>query len=67
MLCYIVLFCDLFIQMLVNSSFLRLLYSTNFFLVQFSEGSSVWLQFPVAGLQVPLSDLSFKLVIEFFA
>ena len=27
--------------------------------------SSVWLQFLVAGLQVPLSDLSFNLVIEF--
>ena len=36
------------------------------FLVQFSEGSSVWLRF-LAGSQVPLSDLSFNLVIEFFA
>ena len=37
------------------------------FLVQFSEGSSVLLQFLVAGSQVPLFDLSFNLVTEFFA
>ena len=37
------------------------------FLVQFSEDSSVWLQFlDFAGSQVPLSDLSFNLVIKFF-
>ena len=49
-----------------SSSFLCLLYSTNFFLAHFSEGSSVCLQFLVAGSQVPLFDLSFNLVIEFF-
>ena len=37
------------------------------FLVQFSEGSSVLLHFLVADSQFPLSDLSFNLVIEFFA
>ena len=36
------------------------------FLVQFSEGSSIWLLFLVVGSQVPLSDLSFNLVIELF-
>ena len=34
---------------------------------QFSEGSSAWLQFLVDVSQVPLFDLSFNLVIEFFA
>ena len=37
------------------------------FLVQFSEGSSVLLQFLVADSQFPLCDLSFNLVPEFFA
>ena len=32
-----------------------------------SQSSSEWLQFLVAGSQVPLFDLSFNLVIEFFA
>ena len=36
------------------------------FSVQF-KGSSVWLQFLVAVSQVPLFDLSFNLVTEFFA
>ena len=61
---YAILFCNLFIQMLL--SYICYIQPI-FFLVQFSEGSSVWLPFLVAGLQVQLSDLSFNLVIEFFA
>ena len=53
---------------LFSSSFLYVCYiQPIFFLVQLSEGSSVWLRFLVAGSQVPLFDLSFNLVIEFFA
>ena len=51
-----------------NSSFLGDYIKPIFDLVQFSEGSSVWLQFlDFAGSQFLLFDLPFNLVTEFFA
>ena len=62
------MFCNLFIQMLYKAlPFYGSYIQPLSFLVQFSEGSSVLLQFLVADSQFPLSDLSLNLVPEFFA